>query len=128
MSSSEELLLTNLGGLTDKLTAYRFVRKIEMASRLTDKLQSAAVGVLAQQKAIEARADAIIARTAALVPVVDSAFAPHEALLAEAEQALPEMERALATLTNGAPPLGASLETQPSVGPGSNRTLMHGGV
>ena len=126
-TDSTALLLCNLDCLTDRIIAYRFVRIIEMVG-LTTKLQQASAGVAAQQKAIEARADAIIARTTALAPVIDSAFAPHEALLAEAEQALPQMEHALATLTNGGPPLEPSSPSPPPIVPGSNRTLMGGGV
>ena len=95
---------------------------------LTTKLQLAAASVAAQQKTIEARADAIIARTTALAPVIDSAFAPHEALLDEAEQALPQMEHALATLTNGGPPLEPVSQASQPTAPGSNRSLMGGGV
>ena len=124
---SAALLLYNLDCLTDKIIAYRFVRKIEMVG-LTTKLQLAAASVAAQQKTIEARADAIIARTTALAPVIDSAFAPHEALLDEAEQALPQMEHALATLTNGGPPLEPVSQASQPTAPGSNRSLMGGGV
>lgn len=92
-----------LDALTDRVIAFRVVRKIEgklEMSRLADKLAKAA-GVAGRQTVkIEARADSLIAREAAIEAKTDQAFSPHEALLAEAEKGLDAVERSLALLSN----------------------------
>ena len=104
--------------------AYRFVRKIEMASRLSEKLALAGTVVARQHQKIETRADNIIAREAEIERKTEQAFSPHEATLDETERGLEQLERQLAVLTNGAP----LDESKPGPTPGSNTMLTHGGV
>ena len=101
------LLLIALDDAINRISAYRFTRKIEMALRLSEKLALAGAVAARQHQKIEQRADNIIAREAEIERKTDQAFLPHEATLDETERGLDQLERQLAVLTNG-PPLDES--------------------
>lgn len=101
--SSKVNITTALNDLTDRLIAYRFVRRIEMESRLADKLKRAG-GIVARQSAkIEERLDKLLAKEPLLEKQTDEAFSAHEAMISDIEKGVDRFAHDLAPITNGSP-------------------------
>ena len=110
-------IITELAGLTDRLIAYRILRRMEVG-RLEEKL--ARVAGIAQRvtEHVETRADRVLEREPQLLQRSEQVFAAKNALLDDAEKALDRVERAMGLISND--PLqssGSSPEGQPAPSP-----------
>lgn len=106
-------MIRELDGLTDRVIAYRVVRRMGM-DRVTEKMKQAA-GVVARSNAsLEAEADKLIAREGDFEKRKTEAFAGHYAKLETRHREMDQLEDALKIVSN-ADPLESSSDGSPEV-------------